>query len=453
MTGARPARSNGTRLHAAGPQPAGPCSGPTAAGPTAAGRSPDQAVVRAIRAAVLERWEDHPDRGRLGPGDQRQLVRTWIEDELAGEHRRRLVHREPALDRDAEVAVLRAVENAIWGLGRLQELLELPGVEDIHIVGADRPLLRLADGTVRTAGEPVADSDADLIAQLQHIAAHHGSSERAFSPAQPCLNMQLPDGSRLAAMRDIVPRPTVTIRRHRLVDVRLADLQALGSLSPAMVLFLTWLVHAKRSILVTGMPVCGKTTLLRALAREIPDGERVATLETEYELNLHRLPGRAPLLVAMECRPGSTEVDPSTGQRAGEVTLSDLLHQTLRMSVTRVIVGEVRGRRSAADARGDERRHARLDVHPARRLRDRRLRTPGHRRHAGRRQRLVRRLRHPPGRAGHRLRRAPAPPPPHPTPHLTASAPSPSRTAPPQLPPGRAAVAAGRVGSSRRSPR
>ena len=45
----------------------------------------------------------------------------------------------------------------------------------------------------------------------------------------------------------------------------------------------------------------------------------------------------------MECRPGSTEVDPGTGQRAGEVTLSDLLHQTLRMSVTRVIVGEVRG--------------------------------------------------------------------------------------------------------------
>ena len=86
--------------------------------------------------------EDHPDRGRLAPGDQRQLVRTWIEDELAGEHRRRLVHREPAWDRDAEVAVLRAVENAIWGLGRLQELLELPGVEDIHIVGADRPQAR-----------------------------------------------------------------------------------------------------------------------------------------------------------------------------------------------------------------------------------------------------------------------------------------------------------------------
>ena len=140
MTGARPARSNGTRLHAAGPHPAGPST----AGPTAAGRSPDQAVVRAIRAAVLERWQDHPDRGRLGPGDQRQLVRTWIEDELGrGAPPPAGPPASPALDRDAEVAVLRAVENAIWGLGRLQELLELPGVEDIHIVGADRPLLRL----------------------------------------------------------------------------------------------------------------------------------------------------------------------------------------------------------------------------------------------------------------------------------------------------------------------
>ena len=70
------------------------------------------------------------------------------------------------------------------------------------------PVLRMTDGSVRCADGPIADTDADLIQQLQYIAAHHGSSERAFSPAQPCLNMQLPDGSRLAAMRDVVPRPS-----------------------------------------------------------------------------------------------------------------------------------------------------------------------------------------------------------------------------------------------------
>ena len=78
---------------------------------------------------------------------------------------------------------------------------------------------------------PVASSDADLIAQLQHMAAHHGSAERAFSPAQPLLNMQLPDGSRLAAIRDVVPRPTATIRRHRLVDFTIDDLARAGMLS------------------------------------------------------------------------------------------------------------------------------------------------------------------------------------------------------------------------------
>ena len=50
----------------------------------------------------------------------------------------------------------------------------MPGVEDIHITGCDLPVLRMADGSVRTAGAPVADTDADLVQQLQHIAAHHG---------------------------------------------------------------------------------------------------------------------------------------------------------------------------------------------------------------------------------------------------------------------------------------
>lgn len=311
---------------------------------TGAGRTAiDQHLADQLRKAVLERLDAYPGADQLGREDQRELLRSWVEHELGAEARRRIDSGRPQLARDEEAALARAVEGAIWGLGRLQQLLDLPDVEDIYISGAQLPLLRMTDGSVRRAAEPVATSDADLIEQLQYIAAHHGASERAFSPAQPCLNMQLPDGSRLAAIRDVVPHPTVTIRRHRLLDVTLADLVRMGTMSQQMAAFLSAVVKARFNVLVTGMPVCGKTTLLRALCREIPRAERVATLETEYELGLHRLAQSSPLIVALEGRPGSTEVDPATGQRAGEVSLSELLHQTLRMSVTRVVVGEVRG--------------------------------------------------------------------------------------------------------------
>jgi pilus assembly protein CpaF len=167
----------------------------------------DPRLVEVIRGRVLHRL------GAAAPGpmnraDQRQQLRSWLEQELAAESHRRMTDGEPQLDRESEISLVRALENTIWGLGRLQQLLDMSDVEDIHIVGTDRPLLRLVDGSVLRGPEPIADSDAELISQLQYVAAHHAGSERAFSPAQPCLNMQLPDGSRLAAMRDVVPHPT-----------------------------------------------------------------------------------------------------------------------------------------------------------------------------------------------------------------------------------------------------
>jgi len=303
----------------------------------------DQDVTRRVHEAVVRRLAAELRGRSLTPADQRQLLLSWVQEELENEARRRAVSGEANLSAAQERAVVRAVENVLWGLGRIQDLLDLPGVEDIHIRGSELPVMRLTDGSIRPANAPVADSDADLIAQVQHIAAHHGSAERPFSPAQPFLNMQLPDGSRLAAIRDVVGRPEITIRKHRFVDIGLRDLVRLDTVSSKLARFLAALVTARQSILVTGMPACGKTTVLRALTRQIPATERVAVLETEFELNLDRLAERHPLLFAAECRPGSTERDPATGRPAGEITLSDLLHQVLRLSVTRVVVGEVRG--------------------------------------------------------------------------------------------------------------
>ena len=304
----------------------------------------DYELVGTIRTAVLDRLEQYTDRHQLDRHDQQQLLRSWLQEELGRESRRRMVDGGglPQLSPQAEVALIQAVENAIWGLGPWQGLLDIPDVQDIYLAGARLPMLRMRDGRIEQACQRIVDSDEELTQQIQHIAAYHGSSERAFSPSQPRLDMQLPDGSRMSALRDVAPYPIVTIRRHHLVDVTLAMLVELGMLSEQMARFLAVLVQARCSILVTGRPVSGKTTLLRALAAVISALERFATLETEFELNLHRI-GRHPLIVPLECRMGSTEIDPSTGRRAGEITLSDLVHSVLRQSVTRVIVGEVRG--------------------------------------------------------------------------------------------------------------
>ena len=266
-------------------------------------------------------------------------------------------------DRDTERALAAAVTAALFGLGRLEGLLARPDVENVHIHGADRVVLELADGRMETA-EPVAASDGELIDLLTGWAARAGQTGREFSPAHPLLNLRLPAGgplgSRLAAVMEVTGRPTVAIRRHRLASVTLDDLLSLGTVTSALHGFLRAAVRAGLNIVVSGAPAAGKTTLLRALAAEIPAHEHVVTVEEEYELGLHvtdastpdpHPAGRRPsdargprlnggsagrLVTAMEARQANAE-------GVGAIGLHTLLAQALRHSPARVLVGEVRG--------------------------------------------------------------------------------------------------------------
>ena len=86
----------------------------------------------------------------------------------------------------------------------------------------------------------------------------------------------------------------------------------------------------------------GKTTLVRALCAEIDPLEAIGTFETEYELHLHELRERHPIVHAWEARPGSGERGPD-GRQAGEFTLDEALFDSFRFNLSRQIVGEVRG--------------------------------------------------------------------------------------------------------------
>jgi Flp pilus assembly CpaF family ATPase len=118
--------------------------------------------------------------------------------------------------------------------------------------------------------------------------------------------------------------------------VTLPELRNNGTIDRALENFLTALVKAKRNILVTGGTAIGKTTMLRALASAIPPWERLITIEDVFELGLDADADAHPDVVALQAREPNIE-----GQ--GEITLSDLVWQSLRMSPDRVIVGEVRG--------------------------------------------------------------------------------------------------------------
>ncbi len=274
------------------------------------------------------------------PRARRELARSLLTTALVARASERVRAGQPPWSVDQEFLIADSVMDALFGMGRLQPLIDDPSIENIEVTGFDQVWIAYADGR-EVRGEPVAGSDAELVELVQALVTRTGQAERSFSTACPILHLRLDDGSRLTAMAWVTPRPVLVIRRHRVRDVSLDDLVKWGSMSRTVAEFLGAAIRAGRNVIVTGAQNAGKTTLLRALAGEFSPMERFATIEREFELHLHEL-DRHPRVVPMEARVGSSERD-ATGRASGEVTLSDLVVDALRMNVRRVIVGEVRG--------------------------------------------------------------------------------------------------------------
>ena len=234
-----------------------------------------------------------------------------------------------------EEALTRAVLDRLFELGRLQPLLDDDRIQNITANGCDRVFVDYADGT-KMPGPPIAETDDELVELLREIGRRHGLSEREFNPGRPSLNLQLPDGSRLFAVAWVCDRPALAIRRHRLLRVSLADMIRLGAIDQGLHEFLAAACGRGSRSSSPAQPGAGKTTMLRALAAEIPAEERIVTVETELELGLDRFTDVHPDVVALEARDANVE-------GVGRVTASELVRMSLRMNPDRVIVGEVRG--------------------------------------------------------------------------------------------------------------
>ena len=301
----------------------------------------DHSVVKRLRAEVGDRLREQrrvDAAAGLPPmsgEDERQFARALIAQALEEHARSEITAGRVPPSAQEEEQLAAAVHAALFGVGRLQPLLEDAQIENIDINGCDRVFLGYADGG-EVLAEPVADSDEELIELIQVLAAYSGLSSRPFDSANPQLDLRLPDGSRLSAVMDVTIRPAVSIRRARLGKVFLADLVGSGSLLPEAAQFLAAATAARKNMMIAGATNAGKTTLLRAVANQIPATERLITVERALELGLDQFPELHPNVIALEERLPNSE-------GLGAISMAELVRRSLRMNPSRVIVGEVLG--------------------------------------------------------------------------------------------------------------
>src|SRR5919197_6321603 len=269
--------------------------------------------------------------GELGPqlynsgGDAKLLhdrVVTSIKDRLA---------QETGLSRDDRVRLAGEIEADILGYGPIEPLLTDESVSEVMINGPYDVWLE-RDGLLSKT--PFTFTDESHLRRI--INKMVGQVGRRIDESSPMVDARLPDGSRVNA---IIPPlsltgPLVTIRKFHHKRFYLDDLVAIGTLSERAVDFLTRCIRAELNILISGGTGAGKTTLLNALSEAIGDDERIVTIEDAAELRL-----RQRHVLRLEARPKNIEGE-------GEVSIRDLVRNSLRMRPDRIIVGEVRGAES-----------------------------------------------------------------------------------------------------------
>lgn len=279
-----------------------------------------------VRARVEARLAEElalRERTRLRVDDQRwvyELVGREVGDE-----------RQAADSRDDWELIWRRVFAAVTPLGPLAEHLADPDVEEVRINGT-RSCFVFRQGCRESVPPPFDNEDA--LTDLVHWYTD-GAGGARLDRASPMVTLTLPEGSRLHAALSPPARPmSVTIRRHPADRFpTLESLERSGFLPNAVIPFLEAAVEARLNILVAGGAGAGKTTFMRVLARSIPPDERVVTIEDQAELHLWR---ELADCVSLEGRPANTE-------GKGAISIQMLVHDALRMSPDRIVIGEVRG--------------------------------------------------------------------------------------------------------------
>jgi len=209
----------------------------------------------------------------------------------------------------------------------IEHLILDDSISEIMVNGADNVFVERAG--VLQAVPGLSLTEKSLMIAVKNIARRLGDN---ISDDKPILDSRLPDGSRVAA---VIPPcsihgVTLTIRKFNSRHFSIDDLVACGSLTKELAERLRGYVEARQNVLISGGTGTGKTTLLSALGRFIPDADRILLIEDTSEIQLDK-----PNIVRFEARQAQPGLSP--------VTIRDLLKASLRHRPDRIILGEIRG--------------------------------------------------------------------------------------------------------------
>ena len=226
--------------------------------------------------------------------------------------------------------VFNLIQNEITGYGPITPLLEDTAITEIMVNAPDEIYVEIDGKIVRDESVSFINNK-HIIRTIQRIVQPLG---RTIDSANPMVDARLRDGSRLNA---VIPPlslkgPVLTIRKFNKKLESIDDLLRRGSLTVDMARFLEVAVEAKLNIIISGGTGTGKTTLLNILSGFLGEDERIITIEDAAELKLHQ-----KHVISLETRLTNYEGE-------GEVTIRDLVRNSLRMRPDRIIVGEVRGK-------------------------------------------------------------------------------------------------------------
>ncbi len=311
-----------------GGAPGAPAGGQTPGAPAAqapaAGQQAPPSGIQELRSKVHGRLIDE-----LGstlydsdmPEDQlKQLVFATLDKAVAEE-------RVPLSANDKQ-RLIQSIANDVLGYGPIDPLLHDESVSEIMVNGPDSVYVERSG---KAGVAPVKFLDEDHLRRvIEKIVAQVG---RRIDESSPLCDARLPDGSRVNAVIPplAIGGPFLTIRKFSKDPLGIEDLIGFGTLTPASARFLQACIIGKLNVIISGGTGSGKTTTLNVMSSFIPEGERVITIEDAKELQL-----RQDHVLCMESRPPNVE-------GKGEVTIRDLVKNSLRMRPDRIVVGECRG--------------------------------------------------------------------------------------------------------------